>query len=224
MFFNFFGLRRKRKPPKANLLIIDPGHGGKAPGAISKCGRWREKDINLGVARYLREWVKERSWKERLNLVSHSTRTLDTYITLKERCAFANETAYGEGRSVFVSVHTNARPMRGKHGLEIETYYHRDSVEGWRLANAVLKELVKLNLFGMPVINRGVKIGERKGKDGQMKPFYVLKHTSMVAALIELGFISDKEEAEVLSIPENQERMAKAILEGVVKYMGLGIK
>ena len=227
MIFSLNRFRRKKKPPKANVLIVDPGHGGRLPGAISKCGRWREKDINLGVARYLREWVQERSFKERLNLITFSTRSMDSYASLSERTEFANEAVkdYGPPKSVFVSIHTNARPMRGKHGIEFETYYYKGSEEGWSLASHILNELLKLSLFDIPIIDRGVKVGERKSKSsGLMKPFYVLKHTSMVSALVELGFLSDKEEAIILSKPENQERMAKAILDGVVKYLGLGIK
>ena len=224
MIFSLNRFRRKKKPPKANVLIVDPGHGGRLPGAISKCGRWREKDINLGVARYLIAWVKERSHKERLNLLTFSTRAVDINKSLKERCEFANlaMAQYGPPKAVFVSIHTNARPMRGKHGIEFETYYYKGSGEGWKLASAILKELLKLHTLDIPIIDRGVKVGERMGKDGEMKPFYVLKHTSMVAALVELGFISDNEEAIILSKPENQERMAKAILDGVVGYLGLG--
>ena len=224
MFFNFFGLRQRKKPPKANVLIVDPGHGGRLPGAISKCGRWREKDINLAVARYLREWVHERSFKEKLNLIPFATRSMDNHMSLKERTDFANESvrAYGPPKAVFVSIHTNARPMRGKHGIEFETYYYKGSGEGWKLASFIQESLLRLKLFDIPILDRGVKVGERMGKDGEMKPFYVLRHTAMTAALVELGFISDPEEAEVLSMPKNQERMASAILDGVVKYLGLG--
>ena len=224
MIFNFFGLRRNKKPPKANVLIVDPGHGGRLPGAISKCGRWREKDINLGVGRYLTRKVSDRSFKEKLNLITFSTRSMDNHSSLSDRCMFANESvrAYGPPKSVFVSIHTNARPLRGRHGVEFETYYHKGSVEGWKLASRILEELLKLHTLDIPIIDRGVKVGERMGKDKTMKPFYVLRHTSMTAVLVELGFISDEEEAVILSQPENQERMAKAILDGVVKYLGLG--
>jgi len=103
--------------------------------------------------------------------------------------------------------------------LEIETFHFRGSEKGFELAASVQRELLNCGVFNIPVINRGVKIGQRRGKDGELKDFYVLRETHMTACLVETGFLSDDEEAQLLIKSENQELMAQAIVDGVVNYL-----
>ena len=222
MFFNF--LRkvslRKPKPPKWSI-VIDPGHGGKHPGAVSKTYGYMEKNINLHVAEFMRQYIIDQVPELR----AYSIRRADRAVALSDRCRFANdwfeETADGRKKiDAFISIHTNARLMKGKYGLEIETFHFRGSEEGEELAYCIQDTLFNRSMaFGVPVIDRGVKIGQRRGKDGELKDFYVLRKTNMTACLVELGFLSDDEEAQILIKPENQEIMAKAIVDGVVAYL-----
>lgn len=210
---------RKSKSPKWSI-VIDPGHGGKDSGAVNKTYGYMEKNINLAVGNYMRRYIRERVPK----LISCPTRLTDTTVSLPGRCQIANDflrfNFNGKPADAFISIHTNARPMRGRHGIEFETYYHKSSAEGWHLSSAILDELLKLQLLDIPIIDRGVKVGERRSKSsGQMVPFYVLKHTAMPACLVELGFLSDDEEARILVNSANQELMAMAIVDGVVKYL-----
>jgi len=218
MFFNF--LRkvslRKPKPPKWSI-VIDPGHGGKYPGAVNKKYGYMEKNINLHVAEFMEKYIIDQVPE----LISYPIRYDDNTVSLPDRCQFANRQMLG-GRpaDVFISIHTNARCLKGKYGLEIETFHFRGSEEGEDLAYCIQDTLFNRSMaFGVPVIDRGVKIGQRRGRDGKLKDFYVLRKTNMTACLVELGFLSDDEEARLLIKPENQEIMAKAIVDGIVDYL-----
>jgi len=207
---------RKSKLPKWSI-VIDPGHGGKHPGAVNKTYGYMEKNINLHVAEFMEKYII-RSVPE---LVSYPTRYDDRTVSLSDRCQFANrQMLRGRPVDVFISIHTNARVLKGKYGLEIETFHFRGNEEGNRLACSISMQLLMCKYStDLPIINRGVKIGQRRGKDGELKDFYVLRKTNMTACLVETGFLSDDEEAQLLIKPENQELMAKAIVDGVVVYL-----
>jgi len=205
-----FSRKPKPKQPKWSI-VIDPGHGGRYPGAVNKTYGYMEKNINLHVANFMRLYI-ERSVPE---LSVRVTRMVDVAESLPNRCSFANELK----PDAFISIHTNARCLKGKYGLEIETFHFRGSEKGRELAVDILFKLLECSNYDVPVINRGVKIGQRRGKDGELKDFYVLRETHMPAILVELGFLSDDEEARLLIKPENQEVMAKAIVDGVVAYL-----
>lgn len=212
---NMFYRRSKPFKPKWSV-VIDPGHGGSKPGAVNKRYGYKEKDINLAVSEYMRKYIEGHV----PNLVSHLTRFDDRTVSLPDRCKWANDARWGgKMPDAFISIHTNARVLKGRYGLEIETFYFRGSEEGYNLAHYILVELIKCQDYNMPVINRGVKIGQRRGDDGELKDFYVLRETAMPAVLVELGFLSDDEEAKLLVNPANQELMAMAVVDGVVKYL-----
>ena len=219
IFFNFLKRMRKPKPPKWSI-VIDPGHGGKHPGAVNKTYGYMEKNINLHVAEFMRTYIKN----EVPELVAGVTRASDTTVSLPDRCQIANyflRFNFNKKRAdVFISIHTNARVLKGRYGLEIETFHFRGSEEGEELAYCIQDTLFNRSMaFGVPVIDRGVKIGQRRGSDGELKDFYVLRETHMTACLVELGFLSDDEEAQILIRPENQEIMAKAIIDGIVQWL-----
>ena len=187
------------------IVIIDAGHGGRDPGAVNEELDIKEKDITLAVARLCKRYIARYD----LKLIPYYTRGSDEFVGLKERCERANNL---EGEA-FVSIHCNARPAPGVYGVETEVFHLPNSIHGKDLAQAMLDRVVDAlhNLTvgtDMKVINRGIKTAN----------FYVLKHTAMPAALVELGFISDKEEALFLAKVENQRQMAKAIVHGFSDY------
>jgi len=145
---------KKPKAPKWSI-VIDPGHGGKATGAVNKTYGYMEKDINLHVAEFMRRYIREHVPE----LVAFMTRVDDVYVSLPDRCQV-------RGVDAFISIHTNARVMKGKYGLEIETFHFRGSEQGYKLARMIQGELLKCEYLNIPVIDRGVKIGQRRGKDG----------------------------------------------------------
>src|SRR5262249_5926865 len=94
-------------PPALRKIVIDPGHGGKDPGAIGVDGI-AEKDIVLGVARRLADKLKA------LGIDVVLTRKDDRFIPLEERTAIAN----GENADLFISLHVNASPYSEARGVE----------------------------------------------------------------------------------------------------------
>ena len=174
-------------------ICIDPGHGGYDPGAVGPSGL-KEKDITLAVSLLLAE--KLRAAGQDVTL----TRTGDiaswtSNTDLLKRCSLANQ----GGADVFISVHCNSAANPAATGTE--TYHHASSADGKRLARAVQGELV--SALGLP--DRGVKTAG----------FYVLRHTSMPAILVELAFICNPKEEALLAAPGFQAKAAQAIAKGI---------
>jgi len=212
-------------------VVIDPGHGGKDPGAIG-VGNLREKDVTLRVARNLGKRLAARG----LRVVY--TRTDDRTLSLEARTAAA-ESVDGD---VFISVHANAAPRRSVHG--VETYYldhnhdrhaanlaarengiprgqvnvlqhtlaklHMEEISphSRRLAHAVQKQIVS----GLPKGKRPQDLGVKKG------PFYVLFLSNMPAILVEVGFLTNRTEAKRLRDGRYLDSLAGQIASGVQHY------
>lgn len=180
--------------------MIDAGHGGGDPGAINYDRNLKEKDINLAVASFMRSICFNGDYLFECKM----TRRRDESIPLRTRCkraAFFNVDG-------FMSIHTNARPLKGRQGLEIEIFHYPGSVRGRAFAKTALDHLLRAVGEEIITISRGIK----------EKAFYVLKHTTMPSILVELGFISDKEEALFLKQSRHQEIMAKALLESAEHF------
>lgn len=175
------------------VVCLDAGHGGKDVGSVSANGKRYEKDDTLALV-----WqVKKELEKQDIKVVL--TRTDDTFVTLEERCRIAN----WRRADLFVSIHRNS----SKNGDGVEVWVNQKSdVMSEKLANDILKELESTNIQS----NRGVKTGtsEQKGND-----YFVNKNTKMPSCIIELGFISNTKDNELLD--KNQEDYAKAIARAI---------
>jgi len=216
----------------ARLVVVDAGHGGSDPGAIG-AGGLREKDVTLGVALDLEERLLARGFQVVM------TRRRDQTLSLEERTALAE----GAGGDVFVSIHVNAAPRANAHG--IETYYldrtherHtlrvaarengvpataldplQRAVAGLRvsevgmqsasLARAVHGELIQgvREAFGS-VTNLGVKQG----------PFHVLFLSGAPSILVEVGFLTNREEARRLRTRWYRSVLAEYLARGLSRY------
>jgi N-acetylmuramoyl-L-alanine amidase len=213
-------------------VVLDPGHGGRDPGAIG-VGGLREKDITLALARALAPRLEAKGFHVVL------TRDSDRFLELEERSALA-EAARGD---LFVSLHANAAPRRSVRG--VETYYldanhERHSLTVAARENGVppsdvndlqatvaklrvsevsphsrrLAELVQRQIVeGMPHAFQPVPdLGAKKG------PFYVLFLSSMPAVLVEVGFVTNRTEATYLADPGYVEAMSGQIAEALARY------
>jgi len=186
------------------IAVIDPGHGGSDPGAVAN--NVLEKDVNLEVALRLRKYVVQGDYL----FTPFLTRGDDHYVSLQQRCDTANTAK----ASLFVSLHCNARPMRGREGIEIETYHYPGSYVGETVASVLFNFLFVYIGEKYTCIPRGIK----------QKAFYVLKHTTCPAVLVEMGFLTDPEEARWLNEGVNQNLLAQAIAEGIeISLEGGGI-
>ena len=215
-------------------IVIDPGHGGKDPGARGHRGT-EEKDITLKVALKLRDLLSHQRGIRVL-----MTRERDEFVELEDRAKFANR----QEADLFVSIHVNSHPQRSVKGIEI---YHFGEAKdqralevaarengtplnntgvGWEYLVADLltakkieeslelawtaKESMVTNLNGhYDLVDHGVKTA----------PFYVLRFTSMPSILAEIAYISNSAEEDMLRTTRFTTRVAEALMEGVTSFL-----
>lgn len=185
------------RSPEEKIVVIDPGHGGRDPGAISVTGRY-EKDLNLAIALKVAAILEDEQ-----NLTVKLTRNDDTYVTLDNRVAFANNL----NADLYLSIHANALSSRPEIG-GTETYYTRaDSLEFARLVH---KNLVATTGFN----DRGVRYND----------FRVTKYTTMPAALIEVGFLTNSVEEKTMYDPNFQQKVAESLVAAIKEYLSIGVE
>lgn len=173
------------------VIIIDPGHGGKDPGARSSMGII-EKDINLEIGLYLKELLLNAGASVLL------TREKDVFISLDERVQMAEN----KKADLYVSIHANALP-RDKNIRGTETYYWTPQSKGF--AKVVQENLVKE--IGLP--DRGVKTAR----------FVVIKNTTMPAILVEVGYLTNSEDENLLKDTSFRKKVAEGIFKGIKNYL-----
>ena len=178
------------KDKNADVIVIDPGHGGKDCGALRN--NIYEKDITLAVSKRLQSILQKKGYKV------YMTRTDDTYVSLEDR------TIYSEGinPALFVSIHVNSCNSESPKGIETH-YYHEHSLE---LADYVHRHLIK-------------KIANTTNRGLFKSRFYVINHTTVPAILVEMGFISNTAERNELISPQRQQATAEGIAEGIIEYL-----
>ena len=226
------------RDPEKRVIVIDPGHGGRDPGTTGEGGR-REKDIALAIGRYL-----ERELRGDENFEVYLTRDRDVLVPLWERGPQAT-LLKGDRAGVFISIHVNSSPSspairgfetyflseaRTEHErrvaaienapLQLEAELDGGDVDDVDLTfisrelqtldhqhwSSLLAEGIQYELEEVhPGPNRGVKQG----------PFAVITNALMPAVLVEVGFISNREEERVLSRAEFQRGVAAALAQGV---------
>ena len=171
------------------VVVLDPGHGGRDEG--TRWGGVSEKTLTLNIARRVERYLKDRG------IQTAMTRRSDVYRSLEGRASVAN----GFRRSIFVSIHCNADPQRAARG--IETFYC--GTRGARLASSIHRSLD--NRTSTP--NRGLKCNG----------FTVLRRTTCPAALVECGFLSSRSERGLLTTAAYQDRIARAIADGISRSL-----
>jgi N-acetylmuramoyl-L-alanine amidase len=224
-------------PPRSKAvttIVIDPGHGGRDPGAHGQRGT-EEKDVTLKVALKLRDLLRKDPGVRVL-----MTRDRDVFVELEDRAKFANSNE----ADLFISIHVNSHPQRTVRGIEI---YHfgeakdqralevaarengtplNSTAVGWEYLVADLlttkkieaslelawntKEAMIAHLNGhYSLVDHGVKTA----------PFYVLRFTSMPSILAEVAYISNSSEEELLRTGAFTARIAESLHEGVNAFL-----
>jgi N-acetylmuramoyl-L-alanine amidase len=183
------------------VICIDPGHGGRDPGAVGH--GVQEKDVVLEVSIELGMLLEQAGCDVLL------TRIDDVFLELDERADIANAL----GADAFISVHANAVESPRAEG--IETFHFPGSRRGEALASSIQRCLVER--FCPP--NAGPDGSVHKSRGVKAAGFQVLRETAMPAALVELEFVSHREQARFLAAPKNQRALAYAIAEGVLGHL-----
>lgn len=177
--------------PKARVVIaIDPGHGGGDPGAVGQRGI-QEKTIVLDISRRLSQFLETRG------VQAVMTREDDRELDLAPRVAIGER---AQARA-FVSIHANSLSLSQSQVNGLETYYY---TSGFDLAKIIHRSILQR----VKMVDRGVKRAR----------FYVLRHTSMPAVLIETGFVTGQQDAANFASTSFRTRMAQGIGEGILQY------
>ncbi len=219
--------------PGIKRIVIDPGHGGRDPGAIGPSGL-KEKDVVLRIAKDLKKKLKKRGYEVFL------TRERDIYLPLEERTAIANT----KKADLFISIHANASRKRGARGIETYIYNFPSDEEALELAareNAISPQ----KLTDLQIILHSLRINAKLNESGRLAhhvqeslcdslnhrkssrrdrgvkqaPFYVLMGARMPAILAEVSFISNRAAERKLRSRGYLDRIAAAIGEGLNGYI-----
>lgn len=173
-------------------ICVDPGHGGKDPGAVGRCENKDlcEHDITLQICLHLEEMLHNAGH------LTYLTRRIDRNLSLPARSQFANR----YHADLFLSIHCNAAYQNTAAG--IETWIHPFSSVGRKYADPIQASLT-------------ATFSNHKDRGVKEADFHVLRETVMPAVLVETEFISNPEQAVFLSKNENQRKIAQAIVEGI---------
>lgn len=189
-------------------IVIDPGHGGIDPGAVSRSG-YLEKDIVLAISEELERLLNKAAVHTVMTRRGDYDLADNTQQNLLERkrqdLQRRVDLAEDSRAQLYISVHANYFPSSIWSGAQ--TFYFEGQAESKRLAEAIQTELV--NSLGP---------NNRLARPGNYR---VLRDTTMPAALVEVGFLSNPREAELLGDPKYQARVAEAIYRGILRYMSL---
>ncbi len=228
-----------------SFIVIDPGHGGKDPGAVGKAGL-KEKNITLKIALYLEKKLKKKLSGVRVLL----TRSNDRFIELSQRTDIANGLLRKNENGIFISIHVNSSLSNRISGYETfflspnptneearntaalennvvileeksksanKSYEDVDYIEAMMITTQIQKE--------SSALAKSVQAGMAKhirsfGSRGVKKAdFYVLRGVLMPAVLVEIGFITNKKEARYLNRSSHQEVIADGIAEGIELFV-----
>jgi N-acetylmuramoyl-L-alanine amidase len=180
-----------RVPNGQIVIVIDPGHGGADVGAVG-IGDLHEADVVLPIAQQVGALLQQQG------IYVVMTRNDDREIDLEPRVQMAEQA----NATLFVSIHANSMGMERPDINGTETYYY-SSGEG-------LAEVIQTNIVSRTgMTDRGIKQAR----------FYVLRHTTMPAVLVELGYVTGSEDAPRLGNRNFQTQMAEAIAQGIVQYV-----
>ena len=189
------------------IVAIDPGHGGNDPGKIGINDKL-EKDINLAIAMKLEKLLK----KQDIEVVMTRTEDVGLYqesdsnkkrADMKKRVTLINES----NADLCVSIHQNSYPDESVKGAQV--FYYGQSQEGKKLAEALQQTLVEqLD----PQNHRQAKANES---------YFLLKKTPSPTVIVECGFLSNYEEAELLKSEAYQKKVAEAVKTGILKCLNM---
>lgn len=212
-------------------ILIDPGHGGKDPGARG-VANMDEKAITLDVGLRLRDILENNGFRVFM------TRTTDEFVSLEERVGMIKECK----PDVFLSVHANSSSDTGVSGIEV---YYAQEEEYWAKVHSSINEALKDS--ESPVMdtpeelsrpdNARFKIHQQAGKfarhlSGDLSlmtgarnrgikraHFYVLSEASIPSVLVEMGFVTNAEEGTKLATEEYRQQLAESLAKGLMTYV-----
>jgi len=223
---------------KVGAILVDAGHGGKDPGALKtykingKNVTIQEKDINLKVAKMLGERLKTAYPDKQIIL----TRDTDVFLTLQERTEIANNVKVKENEAVlFISIHVNSSLNKTSSGYEVwylSPGYRRTVLDKsavgedkalFEILNAITEEeytteSIMIAKFIMDGLQSQIG-NESKARGIKAEEWFVVKNSNMPSVLIELGFVSNEQEAMLLNSDTYLKKATLGIYNGISAFI-----
>ena len=223
---------------KVGAILIDAGHGGKDPGALKtydvggKKVTVQEKDINLKVAKMLYERLKTAYPEKQIIL----TRSTDVFLSLSERTDIANNVKVAENDAIlFISIHVNSSLNKSSSGYEVwylspgyrRTVLDKTAVDDDKSLFPILNSLMEEEYTTESImIARFIMDGlqaqignESKARGIKAEEWFVVKNANMPSVLIELGFVSNQEEAMLLNNDTYLKKATLGIYNGISAFI-----
>ena len=227
-----------------NIIVIDPGHGGKDPGNLGT-GRYRsrEKDVSFDVSQLVKKYIEENLPDTKVIL----TRDDDRFIELYQRTVIANRA----NADVFISIHCNANDNKSAYGTESfvlgmgEKDQRLNKTAQLENAARLLEEnwesnyeelnannpaaIIALRAYQDAFLEQSISIADeiqrqfegrvkRRNRGVKQQPLAVLRGSTMPAVLVELGFLTNPGEEDFLQSTQGKELLASAIYRAVKEY------
>lgn len=243
LLFSSFGIAQNATGYVLRRVVIDPGHGGKDPGAIGT-GRYHntESDVALAVSLKLRDYILE--YYDSVEVVM--TREKDNFVELRERTKIANDAK----ADLFISIHCNTNGNQQAYGTEtyiIGMHKTQSNMEVAKRENQVIylednyeahysgfdpnspESMIGLSMLQSQYLDQSIMFADyvqtqfttrvgRKNRGVKQAGYWVISYTMMPSVLIELGFISNPGEEDFLNTEKGQVYMASAIYRAFKKY------
>jgi N-acetylmuramoyl-L-alanine amidase len=237
--------KRTKEKWNFDVIVIDPGHGGKDPGAIG-LNNIKEKDINLKVALKLGKLIEEQMKDVKVVY----TRSTDKFVDLYKRGKLANE----QGGKLFISIHCNSTKRKPTDATGIEVYllrpgrtpeainiaerenrvieyeedptrYEQLTDENFILVSMAHSSYMKYSESFADMLNTQFRNNTKlKARGVKQAGFYVLVGASMPSVLIESGFITNKKDVNYLKSSSGNTQLAQAIFEAIEEYRQYYVK
>ena len=223
--------------PSKKIIVLDPGHGGRDPGATSK--KKYEKDVTLNITKYLKADLERKGFKV------YMTRTKDVYVKLSTRTKYANK----KHADIFVSVHANAAPKKSARKAQgVESYFLSPARSarakrvaalenkgemtgmGWSSKDSLLTILNQAKITAANKMAIDIQkhmlyslrktYGKSAIRDGGVRegPFWVLVGAQMPSVLLEVGYITHPKEGYRITTKKYQKLIAQGIADGIESY------
>lgn len=201
--------RGKVEQPKAAgvKIVIDAGHGGSDPGKVGVNGAL-EKDINLAVAILVQKKLVKAGYEVVMTRTEEKVQgkkegqgeTSGKAADMHRRIEIINEC----GAQALISIHQNSYGSASVRGPQV--FYYNSSAEGLKFAQIMQDQL-----------NTGMEVKRPRGAKANDN-YYLLRKSKITAVIVECGFLSNPDEAELLCTPEYQEKLAENIFQAVCTY------
>ena len=187
------------------VIVVDAGHGGRDPGMLG-VNDLEEDGVNLAIAKKLKAQLEQRGYtvimtREDENGLYEEGAPNMKVQDLQKRISIIEES----NALLTVSIHQNSYEDASVKGPQV--FYYEDSLEGERLAQAIREKM-----------NQELAPSSKRTAKGN-KTYYLLKKSAGIVNIVECGFLTNPEEAKMLVTEEYQDKVAKAVTDGIQAYL-----